>query len=261
MKIHLVMPMAGAGARFRQGGYSIPKPLIELDGKPFFWHSAQSVLRCFEPAGISFVVLKDHVEEFGIDRRILEYFPKARIVVLDHVLKGAVLSCLAGVRGNGPDAAYDAPAEGIDPDTALLFNDCDHSFESRELKSFASGDWRLQGEDGSGSLPAESMDGALLSFESELPKFSYVRTDERGLAAETREKVVISSSAICGAYFFKNSAVFEKYAAKYLENCSYSEYFMSGVYNEMIKDGCRVAVLKTDSHTSFGTPEELRQLL
>ncbi|MBR0130026.1 MAG: hypothetical protein IJM08_01820, partial [Firmicutes bacterium] len=153
-----------------------------------------------------------------------------------------------------------ASGNAIDPETALLFNDCDHSFESRELKRFASGDWRLQGENSACGFTAESMDGALLCFESDLPKFSYVRTDKNGFAAETREKEVISSHAICGAYYFKNTATFEKYAAKYLENCSYSEYFMSGVYNEMIKDGCRVAVLKTDSHTSFGTPEELKAL-
>lgn len=33
--IHLVMPMAGSGSRFYNQGYSIPKPLIEIKGRPF----------------------------------------------------------------------------------------------------------------------------------------------------------------------------------------------------------------------------------
>ena len=239
MKINLVMPMAGAGSRFRQGGYEVPKPLIELDGKPFFWHSAMSCLECFSPETISFVVLKEHVEGYSIDKRIREYFPEARIVVLEKVLKGAVLSCLAGLKGGEGQKA-------LDPETPVLFNDCDHSFRSEAFKGFAS---QPEG--------AELPGGALLSFESSEPKFSFAKVDEGGYVLETREKVPISTHAICGAYWFKSPKLFEQYAAAYLENCSYSEYYLSGVYNEMIKDGCSVKLIPLDSHTSFGTPEEL----
>ena len=34
-KLHLIMPMGGRGYRFFKDGYSMPKPLIELNGKPF----------------------------------------------------------------------------------------------------------------------------------------------------------------------------------------------------------------------------------
>ena len=36
-KLHLIMPMGGRGYRFFKDGYSMPKPLIELNGKPFFY--------------------------------------------------------------------------------------------------------------------------------------------------------------------------------------------------------------------------------
>ncbi len=35
MKIHLIMPMGGAGSRFYKNGYIQPKPLIEIKGKLF----------------------------------------------------------------------------------------------------------------------------------------------------------------------------------------------------------------------------------
>ena len=37
MKTHLIMPMGGAGSRFANSGYMLPKPLIEIEGKPFFF--------------------------------------------------------------------------------------------------------------------------------------------------------------------------------------------------------------------------------
>ena len=38
-KIHYIMPMAGYGSRFKNMGYDVPKPLIEIYGKPFFYWS------------------------------------------------------------------------------------------------------------------------------------------------------------------------------------------------------------------------------
>ena len=42
--LSLVMPMAGRGSRFA-GVEALPKPLIELGGKPFFWWAVESVKR------------------------------------------------------------------------------------------------------------------------------------------------------------------------------------------------------------------------
>ena len=36
--MQIVIPMSGFGERFRRAGYQIPKPLIEVDGKPIIAH-------------------------------------------------------------------------------------------------------------------------------------------------------------------------------------------------------------------------------
>ena len=36
-KIHLIMPMGGAGSRFFKNGFVMPKPLIEINGYPFLY--------------------------------------------------------------------------------------------------------------------------------------------------------------------------------------------------------------------------------
>jgi NDP-sugar pyrophosphorylase family protein len=36
--MQIVIPMSGFGERFRRAGYSVPKPLIEVEGKPIIAH-------------------------------------------------------------------------------------------------------------------------------------------------------------------------------------------------------------------------------
>lgn len=229
-KLHLIMPMGGGGTRFGSKGFHLPKPLIPLRGKPFFYWAARSVLKFTEVQDITFVVLQEHIDGFQIDQEILSYFPDAKIVVIPHVLNGAVLTCLEGIRG-------------IKDDNPILFNDCDHAFLSDELYDYISnGNYDLQ--------------GALLTFSSDDPCYSYVRFDESGTVNGTVEKQVVSNKAICGAYLFGNREIFEKAAARYLKNCDYKEFFISGVYNELAKDGAVIGTFSVEPHLSFGTPDE-----
>ena len=128
-KLHLIMPMAGGGSRFLEKGFSVPKPLIELNGKPFFYWAVQSI-NCYPPPyvindtiniiDITFVVLKKHIDEYQIDIRIQKFFSEAKIKVIPEILPGAVCTCLVGI-------------EDIEDDNPVIFNDCDHMFCCREL--------------------------------------------------------------------------------------------------------------------------------
>lgn len=229
--IHLIMPMAGAGSRFYKQGYQIPKPLISIKGEPFFYWATQSIKKFTIVRSLTFVVLQEHIDKFNIDRAIMTYFPGANITILDQVLNGAVLTCLEGVKE-------------IKDDAPIVFNDCDHIFRCESFYSFCN------------SENYEMIDGALLSFESNDPKFSYLDYDQNGNVVRTVEKQVISNEAICGAYYFRNRSVFEKSAIQYLEVCDYKEYFMSGVYNIIASNGRIIKSFRVDNHLPFGTPEE-----
>ncbi len=230
-KLHLIMPMGGAGTRFLNNGYECPKPLIALQGKPFFYWAVMSVWGRLPFDSLRFVVLREHMERFQIHSRILEYFPQAVIEALDQVLPGAVLTCLQGTAA-------------IPEEDSLLFNDCDHWFSSRRLEAAL-------------KMPVqERPDGILSTFPSREPKFSFLAYDEKGNVTRTVEKQVISNDAICGAYYFNTKKQFVSAAETYLDRCSYSEFFMSGVYNELISAGGVVRGLEVDRHISFGTPEE-----
>ena len=229
--INLIMPMGGRGSRFGKMGYNQPKPLIEIQGKPFFYWATQSIAKFVNLSSLTFVVLQEHIDNFAIDKAIHEYYPQAELVVLPDVLKGAVLTCLEGTK----TIANAQP---------ILFNDCDHIFKCRKFYDFCH-----KGE-------FTKLDGALLTFASDDPKFSYVAFDEEGNVTHTVEKQVISHDAICGAYYFRNTDIFCQATEKYLDNCSYEEYFVSGLYNEMAYAGKKIKAFQCDMHIPFGTPEE-----
>ncbi len=230
-KIHLIMPMGGGGTRFGNKGFNVPKPLIELQGRPFFFWAAQSVLKYLDVEDVIFVVLQEHIERFEIDKKIFEFYPNAKIQVIPHVLNGAVLTCREGIKT-------------ISDGKPVLFNDCDHAFSCNSFYNYCRAD-ELGG-----------IDGILLTFNSHSPKYSYVKFDTSGHVIGTVEKVVASNEAICGAYYFRNREIFDEAVSFYLEKCIYNEYFVSGVYNVMAEHGMNLKTFRTDKHISFGTPEE-----
>ena len=117
MKNHfaLIVPAAGRGSRFTKFGENKPKPLIDLNGRPFFWWSVESVRRILPLRQMIFVVLEDHVTEYSIDKIITSYYPDATIVVIPEVTSGAAETAKIGLLSlseSGP----------------IAINDCDHAF-------------------------------------------------------------------------------------------------------------------------------------
>lgn len=234
--INLVMPMGGKGSRFTNEGFEIPKPLIKIKNRPFFYWATQSLRNYIKIESLIFVVLQEHIDNFAIDKEILYYFPEAKIHVLKEVLNGAVLTCIEGIK-------Y------IENERPIVFNDCDHMFKSSRFNDYCN------------SSDFAKFDGALLTFKSNDPKFSYLQCDENGNVIKTVEKKVVSNNAICGAYYFKNKDIFMEAAEKYLEVCNYNEYFVSGVYNIMSENNYIVKNFDIDYHIPFGTPLEYKEAI
>lgn len=234
-KIHLIMPMGGKGSRFENHGFQNPKPLINIYKKPFFYWSTMSILKFVDVIDLRFVVLKEHIEKFEIDKKIHNYFPEAKIIVLDHVLNGPVLTCMEGIKD-------------IEDDYPIIFNDCDHLFKSTQMnESIING--RI-----------EKISGALVTFKSNKPQYSYVKYDNDKVSG-TIEKVVASNDAICGAYLFRSASQIKKLAEDYFSNCEYKEYFISGLYNIIARNGGLIDIYDTDYHVTFGIPEEYEEAI
>lgn len=236
----LVLPMAGRGSRFKRSGHDLPKPLIDLNGRPFFWWAAESVLQPLAAAGkapreIMAVVLEEHIEEHQIDAVLRGFYPDIKIVALPDVTEGAAETAKFGV-------------EALLEDGPIAIQDCDHAFSCPNVPEIT--------QDLSGNL-----DAALVCFRADTPHFSYVRLDEDGILIGTVEKEVVSPFAIAGCYFFSGKAAFQRGLAEFRTNNPYDELFLSGVVDVLSKTSHgRVGYFELGQHFPFGTPEEMSRL-
>ncbi|KRE86581.1 dolichyl-phosphate mannose synthase [Paenibacillus sp. Soil766] len=226
------MPMGGRGSRFFEKGIVTPKPLIEIHGKPYFYWAVQSIKKFVTIEQLIFVVLEEHERKYQITKCIKSLYPSAEIVLIPDVLNGPVLTSLEGIKH-------------INNNKGIVINDCDHAFKSQEFYNFFhDNDLR------------QKIGGALLTFKSQNPNFSYIAYDQENNITGTVEKKVVSSRAICGSYYFQNKATFLNAAQVYLNECEYKEYFVSGLFNTIIAQGKTVESFNVDFHLPFGTPEE-----
>ena len=235
--LHIIMPMAGEGSRFRNAGWATPKPLIEFKGKPLFVRAIESVRVDGASMKYSFIVRKEHIDDYGVDMSIKAILPEANIYSVEKTTRGAVETCLIAEKG-------------IDDDDAVVVMDCDLEFRSNEYRRLIEAALNTPADDARG--------GALVSFESNKPKYSYA---DDGLVKRTAEKEVISNHALCGAYFFASGREFKAAAHRLLDEpvMLKPEFYVSLLYNYLLRDGSPVRLATMEMYRSYGTPEELKQ--
>ena len=142
-----------------------------------------------------------------------------------------------------------------DPNDSVIVMDCDLEFSS---KAFLENIRQILAK------PVDEVNGGLLvSFESDLPKYSYAEIDANNIVRRTAEKEVISNHALCGAYFFSSGKGFLKVAHQLLDNSipNKSEFYVSLLYNYLLKNGETVKLCLMENYYSYGTPEELKRYM
>lgn len=241
-KLHIIMPMAGEGSRFLKEGWTTPKPLIELNGQPLFKHAISSVMSNDIQLKYSFIVRKEHIEKYHIDEGIKKFQPESNIFSVEKTTRGAVETCLIA-------------ESAISDDDGIIVMDCDLEFRSSKFIEIIKMILRKPINEAQG--------GALVSFESQDPKYSYALLDTDGFVIKTAEKEVISNHALCGAYFFSSGKRFKEIARQLLNEPMFTkpEYYVSLLFNYLLKNGEKVFLAPMEEYYSYGTPEELKRYL
>src|SRR5690606_9825087 len=89
--MNILIPMAGAGSRFAEAGYTFPKPLIEVEGKPLIQLGVESL-------GLTgryiFLVLAEHMRRYALDDLFDRIAPDHVIVPVGGVTEGAACTAL-----------------------------------------------------------------------------------------------------------------------------------------------------------------------
>ena len=230
--------MAGEGSRFAKAGWTTPKPLIELRGVPLFMRAINSVALEGVDMKYSFIVRQEHIDNQGIDKLIKDIQPDANVFSVLKTTRGAVETCLVA-------------ESAIDDEDAIVVMDCDLEFRSVCYNKLVAAAL---------SVPVNQADGgALVSFDSDNPRYSYALVDNEGRVLRTAEKEPISNHALCGAYFFGSGRDFKRIAHQLLDDGTQgkAEFYVSLLYNYLLAEGKVVRLATMEEYYSYGTPEEL----
>ena len=109
-------------------------------------------------------------------------------------------------------------------------------------------------------ITSKKYDGAILTFESIHPKWSYAKSDKNGFVKEVAEKKVISKEATVGVYYWKHGEDFVRYAEQMIKKNKRinNEFYVCPVYNEAISENKKIKSIEVKKMIGMGTPEDLR---
>ena len=233
-KMNVLIPMAGAGSRFQQAGYTFPKPLIDVEGKPMI----QVVVDNLNiDATYIYVVQKEHREKYNLDTLLNLITPNCKIVEVDGLTDGAACTTLLA-------------KEFIDNDEPLVMANSDQfvEWDSNEFMY---------------KMIEQKVDGGILTFTATHPKWSFAKVDEYGYVTEVAEKNPISDIATVGVYYWAKGSDYVKYAEQMISKDirTNGEFYTCPTFNEAIADCKKIKTFNIEKMWGLGTPEDLKYYL
>ena len=228
--LNVLIPMAGAGSRFADAGYTFPKPLIEVRGKSMIQVVVDNIGL---DANYHFVVQKEHREKYNLDTMLNLIAENCKVIEVDGLTEGAACTALLAKKfiNNNQPLFFANSDQWVDWDPVEFM------YKMQETKS----------------------DGGIVTFEANHPKWSFAKTNNDGIVTEVAEKKPISTNATVGYYYWKHGSDFVKYAEEMIrKNIRVNnEFYVCPVYNQAINDGKIIRISRAKAMWGLGTPEDL----
>ena len=242
--MQIIIPMSGFGERFRRAGYRVPKPLIEIDGKPIIAH----VIGMFpKEHDFLFICNNDHLgnADYGMEAILRKYCPTGRIVgIPPHKL--------------GPIHAIRQVEHLIDPQRPVIVNYCDFTcyWDWDHFKSF---------------VTATGCAGVIPAYNGFHPhtlgstNYAYMREAD-GWVLDIQEKQPYTNNrmeeyASSGTYYFASGKLMSDAFRVTMEqqlNVG-GEYYVSLAYKPLLAEKRPVAVYPLQHFMQWGTPEDVAE--
>jgi NDP-sugar pyrophosphorylase family protein len=247
-EIHLLIPMSGMGQRFRDAGYSDPKPLIPVSGTPMI----ERVLKQFPTEWPCTFVLWENHRQTDLPDLLIKLRPNAELIWIDDnerrssPFKGPALAVYRGL-------------SHIPPESRVLISYCDYGmiWDARYFERFV-----LQSDCDSCLVSYRGFHAHYLSP----TKYAYARcreekvesVREKGCFTEDRE----SEYASVGAYYFKSArqlvAALNRQIQDRLE--VQNEHYISLTVEALLRldPSAHVRIFEILGFCQWGTPDDLR---
>lgn len=241
--MNIIIPMAGSGERFVSAGYKEPKPLIKVGGK----YIVEYVCDMYDKENDNFIFVCNYKHWANTD--------------MEDILKGLVRNAtivLMPQHKLGPVYTVLEAENYITDDQPVIISYCDNPVT-----------WNY--DDFKAYVDMNGVDGCIVSHTGFHPHtlsstlFAYSKTNSSGKVSEIKEKACYTSNrfkehASSGVYYFKYGRYVKKYFKQLIdENINYNgEFYVTLVFNLLIKDGLDVYSYLNDKVLAFGTPMEVQ---
>ncbi|AJY45241.1 glycosyltransferase family 2 protein [Martelella endophytica] len=212
--LNIVVPMAGRGSRFADAGYTDPKPLIDVHGKPMIQVVVEN-LTPEVPHRFIFICQNAHIRDYGLKEKLSALASDVEIIGIDHVTEGQASTVLL--------------AEGlIDNDDPVMTANSDQYIDA-DINDYLA------------FMERGGYDGLIMTMKADDPKWSFVR-EEDGRIVETAEKRVISNDAAVGLFNFRKGSDLVRAAKQMIADDIRvnGEFYICPVYNQLIAEGRRI---------------------
>lgn len=245
--MNILIPMAGAGSRFVDAGYTLHKPLISVSSRRQDQQIPMVVAAVDDlPVAIDspenelhFVIRDFHVAD-GVNEVLRAHFPRARLTVVDRLTRGQASTCLLA-------------RETIDTQEPLLIAACDNGMDV-DRESFE----KL-------STQADALIFTFRGNQAVLAKptaYGWVRT-EGSHVTDVSIKVPISKNpmldhAIVGTFWFRHGCNFVQAADEMIaaDDSINGEFYVDQIFRYMIRAGMKVRVIEVSRYICWGTPAD-----
>lgn len=233
-KMNVLIPMAGAGSRFAAAGYTFPKPLIEVNGKPMIQVVTENLN---VEAHFIYIVQKEHYDKYNLKQLLNLISPGCDIVQVEGITEGAACTTLLA-------------KDLINNNQPLLMANSDQFVEWNSNECLY-------------AFTADGIDGGIVTFRATHPKWSFAKLGDDGFVTEVAEKNPISDIATVGIYYWKQGSDYVKYAEQMIQKNirTNNEFYVCPVFNEAIGDGKKIRVKHISKMWGLGTPEDLNYFL
>jgi dTDP-glucose pyrophosphorylase len=234
--INIVVPMAGRGSRFFKAGFTQPKPLLPVFGRPMI----EVVIENLRPKSAHrfiFICQKEHLQSFDLEKVLRSAGNDTVIVPIEYVTEGAACTVLLA-------------EQHINNDQPLMIANCDQ-YISTPIDTYLKG---MEGGD---------FDGYIMSMTAYDPKWSFIRFDDRAIVTEVVEKKVVSNEATVGIYNYRYGSDFvtAAHAMMASNDKTNNEFYVAPAYNYMIAANKRIGYMNIgsdrDGMYGLGVPEDL----
>ena len=232
-----LMPIAGDGKRFKDAGYSVPKPLIEVDGKPMVVKALESLPKASKNI---LIVRKDQLDIKNFKLILNQYFDNLVIIEIDYLTKGQASTCLLAEKEVPKNTTLNVGA----CDVGLLFNP---EIYKNTLNQFDSFIWTYTNN--KNVLEHPEMYGWVKRVlnSNEIDYVSCKKPISTNLLVD---------HVVSGTFRFKNANDFFEGIKEMIrrEDKVNNEFYLDNIFNHLNK---KSGVLEVEEYHSWGTPKEL----